>query len=181
MEYPGYGLYVGNPGSEKVLDDALYVYDYLISKFGISQNDIILFGRSIGCSPASFVAKHRNPAALLLMSPFKSIREVARDLVGRLLQYAIADRFRNIDLIKEIKCPVFIVHGQKDKLIPYQHSQDLHDNAHSSHYCKLLLPPKMDHNEFEFNDDFIEPLKEFLRQTNILTTDLDGEIGYLNF
>ena len=39
----------------------------------------------------------------------------------------------------------------------------------------------MDHNEFEFNDDFIEPLKEFLRQTNILTTDLDGEIGYLNF
>ena len=111
MEYPGYGLYVGNPGSEKVLDDALYVYDYLISKFGISQNDIILFGRSIGCSPASFVAKHRNPAALLLMSPFKSIREVARDLVGRLLQYAIADRFRNIDLIKEIKCPVFIVHG----------------------------------------------------------------------
>lgn len=85
MEYPGYGLYVGTPGSEKVLEDALYVYDHLTNKFGISEQDIILFGRSIGCSPASYVAKFRNPASLILMSPFKSIREVARDLVGRVL------------------------------------------------------------------------------------------------
>jgi pimeloyl-ACP methyl ester carboxylesterase len=56
------------------------------------------------------------------MSPFKSIREVARDLVGWVLALAIAERFRNIDLIKEIHCPVFIVHGQKDRLIPYSHA-----------------------------------------------------------
>jgi esterase/lipase len=86
---------------------------------GIAEQDIILFGRSIGSSPACYVASKRNPAALLLMSPFKSIKEVAKDLVGWLLAMAIAERFRNIDLIKEIKAPVFIVHGQKDKLIPY--------------------------------------------------------------
>ena len=85
MEYPGYGLYVGHVGSEKVLGDALFVFDYLTNNFQISPNDIILFGRSIGCSPASYGAQYRNPAALLLMSPFKSIRDVARDLVGRLL------------------------------------------------------------------------------------------------
>jgi hypothetical protein len=45
------------------------------------------------------------------MSPFKSIKEVAKDLVGWLLSMAIAERFRNIDLIKEIRSPVFIVHG----------------------------------------------------------------------
>ena len=85
MEYPGYGLYVGNPGSEKVLEDAILVFDHLTQQFGISPNDIILFGRSIGCSPASYLAKHRRPCALLLMSPFKSIRDVAKDLVGRVL------------------------------------------------------------------------------------------------
>lgn len=53
------------------------------------------------------------------MSPFKSIKDVARDLVGWVLSLAIADRFRNIDYIKEVKCPTFIVHGQKDKLIPF--------------------------------------------------------------
>jgi esterase/lipase len=111
MEYPGYGLYVGETGSEKVLSDALYVFDHLTMKMGVSPNDIVIFGRSIGCSPASYLGRHRDPAAILLMSPFKSIRDVAKDLVGRVLSYAIADRFRNIDLIKEIKCAVFIVHG----------------------------------------------------------------------
>jgi hypothetical protein len=45
------------------------------------------------------------------MSPFKSIREVAKDLVGWMLSMAIAERFRNIDLIKTIECPTIIIHG----------------------------------------------------------------------
>lgn len=56
------------------------------------------------------------------MSPFKSIRETAKDLVGRFLSMAIAERFRNIDVIKQVRCPIHIIHGQKDKLIPYSHS-----------------------------------------------------------
>ena len=163
MEYPGYGLYFGQTNSDRLLTDALCVYDHLTQKLGVSENDIILFGRSIGSSPACFVAKNRDPAALILMSPFKSIREVAKDLVGWMLSMAIAERFRNIDLIKEIRCPVFIVHGQRDRLIPYSHSQELHDNCLNSAYCKLLLPPRMDHNDFDFDEDFIEPLFEFLK------------------
>lgn len=122
MEYPGYGLYCGEVDSERLLTDALCVYDHLTDKLEVSQQDILLFGRSIGSSPACYVAKHRDPAALILMSPFKSIRDVAKDLVGWMLSMAIADRFRNIDLIGEIESPVFIVHGQRDKLIPYSHS-----------------------------------------------------------
>ena len=45
------------------------------------------------------------------MSPFKSIREVAKDLVGWIISKALAERFRNIDLIRDTKSPVFIVHG----------------------------------------------------------------------
>lgn len=112
MEYPGYGLYVGETNSDKILRDALYVYDHLTLHQGVSESDVIVFGRSIGCSPASYVSSQRNPGALMLMSPFKSIKELARDLVGWMLSLAIAERFRNIDLIKEVKCPVFIIHGQ---------------------------------------------------------------------
>lgn len=56
MEYPGYGLYVGETGSDKMLNDALYVYDHLTGKLGVSESDIIIFGRSIGCSPACYIA-----------------------------------------------------------------------------------------------------------------------------
>ena len=103
------------------------------------------------------------------MSPFKSIREVAKDLVGWFLSLALAERFRNIDLVQEIKCPIFIVHGQKDKLIPFNHAQELHDSAQVSSYCKLLLPPKMDHNNFEFDEDLIDPVIEFFKQINLKT------------
>jgi hypothetical protein len=111
MEYTGYGLYCGHVDSNRILEDSLYVFDHLTNVMGVSPQDIIIFGRSIGSSPACYVARHRNPAAVILMSPFKSIRELARDLVGWVLSRAIADRFRNIDLVREVKCPAFIVHG----------------------------------------------------------------------
>jgi pimeloyl-ACP methyl ester carboxylesterase len=163
MEYPGYGLYHGTPDSEQMLKDAVCVYDHLTDELGIKESDIIIFGRSIGSSVSCYLARERNPASLILMSPFKSIRDIARDLVGWLLSRAIADRFRNIDVIREVYCPVLIIHGQKDRLIPYAHSQELHDAAVNSAYCKLVLPPNMDHNDFDFDEDFIEPLTEFFK------------------
>ena len=111
MEYPGYGLHPGSPSSELLLADALIVYDHLTSVLGVPPSDLLLVGRSIGASPACWLARYRSVGALVLMSPFKSIKELARDLVGWLLSQLIAERFRNIDLIKEVTCPVFIVHG----------------------------------------------------------------------
>jgi hypothetical protein len=33
------------------------------------------------------------------MSPFKSLREVAKDHVGKLLSFLLAERYKNIELI----------------------------------------------------------------------------------
>ena len=97
------------------------------------------------------------------MSPFKSIKEIARDLVGWFLAMAIADRFKNIEVIQEVRCPILIIHCQKDRLIPYSHSQELHNASVNSQYCKLVLPPMMDHNDFSFDQDFMDPLIEFFK------------------
>ena len=94
-----------------MLEDALYIYDHLTTELNVAEKDLIVFGRSIGSSAATYLAKHRNPSSLILMSPFKSIRDTARDLVGWLLSKAIADRFRNIDVIKDVKSPILIIHG----------------------------------------------------------------------
>lgn len=82
VEYPGYGVYEGSATAEQIGLDAQNVFDYLTHTQGLKESDIILFGRSIGSGPASLVASLRNPCALLLMSPFKSIRDVVRESAG---------------------------------------------------------------------------------------------------
>lgn len=56
MEYPGYGLYKGSPNSDRVLRDAVTVYDHLNLSLGVAESDIIVFGRSIGSSPACYLS-----------------------------------------------------------------------------------------------------------------------------
>lgn len=98
---------------------------------------------------------------MILMSPFKSLRDIAKDRVGKLLSYLLADRYRNIDLIRHAKCPVLIIHGQADSIVDVSHSIDLKENCLASSYSKLITPEKMDHNNFKFLEDLIKPLKSF--------------------
>ena len=83
------------------------------------------------------------------------------------MKYLIQDRFKNIEKITKVKTPTFFVHGIKDKLIPYHHSKDLHDKCGGP--CGLILPARMDHNDFDFCEDLITPFYHFLKQFNIST------------
>lgn len=56
------------------------------------------------------------------MSPFKSIRDIVKDQAGAMTSYAIVDHFKNVELVKNVQCPAFFVHGQRDQLIHFSHS-----------------------------------------------------------
>ena len=74
VEYPGYGLYKSSqPDEEAIKEDALSIYDYLTLCVGIREKDILLFGRSMGSGPTSYLASVREPYGLILMSPYTSI------------------------------------------------------------------------------------------------------------
>lgn len=145
------------------------MYDYLVDNLGIAHEDIILFGRSLGSSPSCYIAKERpQVGALILMSPFKSLREVAKDKVGQILSYLLAERYRNIELIEKVICPVLIIHGPTDSVIDIGHSIELKNRCGSS-YCQLIKPENMDHNSFRIQDDIIQPIKNFFREVDIKT------------
>jgi alpha-beta hydrolase superfamily lysophospholipase len=70
VEYPGYGLYkTSKPSENQMKEDADTVYDYLTQIVGVKESDVILFGRSMGSGPTSYLASRKNPHSLLLMSP----------------------------------------------------------------------------------------------------------------
>ena len=94
VEYPGFGVYQenGNASEEKIKEDAEYVYKFCLHDMGLQEKDLLIFGRSMGSGPASWLAGTYNPGALILMSPYTSIKNVAHDYVG-FLRIFVAERF----------------------------------------------------------------------------------------
>jgi fermentation-respiration switch protein FrsA (DUF1100 family) len=131
----------------------------------ISPSNIVIFGRSIGTAPSTYLASKKDVTALILISPMMSIRHVVRDILGRLVSYTIRDRFENFKMIEEVKCPILIIHGQNDNLIKYYHSTELYNRSKAP--CELILPENMDHNEFDFYQEFSEPLLDFISRNAI--------------
>jgi len=162
VEYPGYSIYKGDKSADAVLEDSLTVFDFLTNYLKVESENIIIFGRSIGSAPATYLCSERKPGALILMSPFTSIRAVAENLVGTLMKFLISERFTNIEYIKSVSCPVMFIHGQLDTLIPFEHTLKLKDNCNCPY--ELILPEDMDHNNFHYEIDFIRPLREFLKR-----------------
>lgn len=107
-------------------EDCEAIYDYLTLVCGVKEQDVIIFGRSMGSGPTSFLASRKSCHSIIMMTPFTSIKDAAKDLFGGwgggFASYAVYERFRNIDYIKEAKCPCFFLHGLKDTLIPFEHS-----------------------------------------------------------
>lgn len=52
------------------------------------------------------------------MSAFSSFKAVTRNLVGCFLSLFVAERFKNIQMLDEVKCPIFLIHGKRDALVP---------------------------------------------------------------
>jgi len=100
------------------------------------------------------------PAALILQSPYTSIRDIAKEIVGPIGVLA-PKMFNNIGNISHVQCPILIIHGEKDDVILISHSDVLEKNIKhdKKRYNKL---PHADHNYFDEQFDIILPVKEFL-------------------
>lgn len=162
VEYPGYGVYEGDSNAKTVLEDAEIVFDFLTAEMGVDPENIICFGRSIGSGPATHLAANRKPGALILMSPYTSIKAVVKDIAGQLISSLFAERFSNLEEIGKAECPCFFIHGKCDKMIPWQHSHELF--AKCKAVSAMSLSETMTHNTFKLGTDIIHPARKFLKQ-----------------
>ena len=74
--------------------------------------------------------------------------------------FLVRERFCNAEMIKLITCPTLIIHGKKDRLVDWQHSQVLFENAAGP--CSLMLSDEMTHDSFDFVEDLTQPMYFFL-------------------
>ena len=77
------------------------MYEFLRDTCQVSERNIIIMGRSIGSGPACHLAKtFKNALALVLISPIKSVIDVARQKYGRIVDLLLEERFNNFEAAK---------------------------------------------------------------------------------
>ena len=129
---------------------------------------VVLMGQSIGSGPCCWAASWlnrsgRHLAGVVLQSPFTSIRDIVRDLVGSAAASLVAERWNSLQLcVDHINDPILFLHGMKDELITCSHSERLYDRCQSAHK-HLLLIPEATHNEFNLLVDVVSPIVQFLQ------------------
>ena len=163
VEYPGYGRSEGEPGETSLTETFIAAYDSLISKPEVDAARIVLFGRSVGSGAICALAGARPSAAMILMSPFSSISSMASDYY--LPGFLVKDTFDNLSLIKSYNNPILFVHGSRDRIIPYKHSQKL---LAASRYGELITYDKGHNNLIEDWNLFWNEVRPFLIRSEVL-------------
>jgi uncharacterized protein len=128
-EYRGYGGNAGTPNEAGLSMDAAAALDFLEAE-GIPTGRIVLYGESLGSGVAVPVAAQRQVAALILEAPFTSVAEVAQYHYSFMPAAALVlDRFDSLARISEVKAPILILHGDRDRVVPARFGRALFDAA----------------------------------------------------
>jgi len=162
IDYRGYGQSTGRTTERGIYRDADAAWRYLIDDRGIVADDIVIFGRSLGASVASWLASEYQPSALIVESSFTSIPDIAQDIypwlpVRWLSRLSHATR----DYVRDVHCPILIIHSRDDEIIPFHHGEAIFASANEP---RTLLTIRGTHNDAFLLDEraYVAGLRTFL-------------------
>jgi hypothetical protein len=157
IDYRGYGKSSGTISEKGFYADALAAYDFLTINKKISPDHIIAYGRSIGTGVAVELACKKKVKGLVLESAYTSLPALANEKLPFFFpSLYLKFRFDNMSKINQVKCPVILLHGGLDTLIPLSHSQRLLKTFTGKK--KMVLFPQGAHNDlnsFEIYQQFL--------------------------
>ncbi|KAK8593026.1 hypothetical protein V6N12_045115 [Hibiscus sabdariffa] len=156
-DYSGYGQSSGKPSEQNTYADIEAAYKCLEESYGAKQEDIILYGQSVGSGPTlDLAARLPRLRAVVLHSPILS---------GLRVMYPVKrtywfDIYKNIDKIPLVNCPVLIIHGTSDDVVDCSHGKQLWE------LCKEKYEPLWikggNHCDLEQYPEYIRHLKKFI-------------------
>lgn len=164
MDYRSYGKSSGTPDQESMYSDAQLFYDYAQQEY--PNCHILVYGRSLGTSVSTYLAAKNNPNALILETPFYSIKDIANTRFRYLpVQWLLKYDFPSYEYAPLVTCPSLVLHGTDDSVVPYSSGKKLHE-AFEFHDTELITIPKGRHNNLAEFETFNEALANFLNRFN---------------
>ncbi|WP_281543211.1 alpha/beta hydrolase [Maribacter aestuarii] len=124
VDYRGFGKSTGRRTQKAIKRDLQVVYNKI--KHNVEEKYIILYGRSLGSGFATKLASMNHPRMLILDAPYYSLSKVAKKYVPFMpLSLLIKFPMPTYKWLKYVECPIHIIHGTDDRLIPYKTSVKL--------------------------------------------------------
>ena len=161
--YRGFSGNKGKPSESGLYEDALAAKKWLNSK-EIEDKNIILYGESLGTAIAINLAKDNSFSGVILESPFTSMETLAKKYYPYLpVSILLKDKFNSIDKLNMNNSPLLVMHGEKDRIVPFSMGKQIYSEYKSQKYSYFI---ENDDHMMDFNENLVRSLKLFISNLN---------------
>ena len=163
ISWRGYSGNPGNPSEAGLYKDALSGVEWL-NKKGISNDQIILYGESLGTAITTEIAQNKNFAGIILEAPFTSMVDMGQKIYPIFpVRFLLKDKYESKNKIKNIKSPILVLHGRKDKIVPFYMGEKIFEIANNP---KFKYFTDLDYHMMNFDDKLINEIDIFISNLN---------------
>lgn len=165
LSYRGYGKSEGTPTEEGIYLDGQAILQFAEKKMGFKEENITLFGRSIGTTVAVNTVMNKELRGVILVTPLTNGKEQAKAGGLGSLSSLAGNSFDNISKVEELESPLLVIHGTNDHVIPYAMSREIFQRAKVE---KLFVSIKgADHNNLHdvFGQEYWQSILRFMQDT----------------
>ena len=161
ISWRGFSGNNGSPTEQNLYRDAEAAIKWLKDQ-KVRNNQIILYGESLGSGVAVEIGKRNKYNSIILESPFTSIENSAKIYYPYLpVRLLLKDRYDSISKIKMIDYPVLIMHGKKDDVVPFSMGKELYEKANSPKHSYFTSD---DDHMMEFNSKLLNEIRNFIQK-----------------
>jgi uncharacterized protein len=153
----------GKPSEQGLYVDGKSAIDWLTKK-GIDEKNLILYGESLGTGVATHLAQNKSFAAVILETPFTSMIDAVKTFYPYIpVNLLLKDKFENYKKIKNINSPILVMHGEVDQIVPFSMGKKIYEIANKPKYSYFT---KYDDHMMEYDENLVLALKSFLKSLN---------------
>ena len=163
LAWRGFSKNKGKPTEQGFYEDANSAIKWLKTE-GFEEEDIIIYGESLGTGVTTEIAQNKNFAGIILESPFTSMIDAGKNKYPFFpIRLLLKDKYESSKKIKNINSPILIMHGEKDSIVPFYMGQKMYELANKPKYFYFS---KYDDHMMEFNEKLLQQLKNFIYSLN---------------
>ena len=163
VSWRGFSGNKGTPSEKGLYEDARSAVVWLKSQ-GVKENNIIIYGESLGTGVATEIAQNKNFAGIILESPFTSMVDAAKNKYPYLpVRLLLKDKYESNKKLKNINIPILIMHGEVDNIVPFNMGKKMYELANNPKYSYFS---EYDDHMMEYNEKLLNTLKKFIYSLN---------------